>query len=101
MQRVEPVVVTRDDVLVLPHLPEIAKDADALGQLRVVGDDGPRITQGTEVLARIEAEAGGTAERTGASAAVAGAVRLRGVLDQRDACRVGDLRRASMSAGCP
>ena len=64
-----------------------AQQADALGELRVVGRDEPAVPEPEQVLRRIEAEGRGDA----GARDFRRAERLRGVLDQRHAER-GELR---------
>ena len=70
----------------------VAQGAEAGGHLIIVGDDGPALAEGAQVLARVEAEAAAQAERPGPLAAVLGPVRLGGVLDQRDAAPPADVQ---------
>ena len=61
-----------------------AQQAHAVGQLGSVGDDAAAVAPRAQVLGRVEAEAADVAQRPDAAAAVAGAVRLAGVLDDGD-----------------
>jgi hypothetical protein len=66
-----------DVTALLPVVPEAPQPP---GKGVVVGHDGARIPIGAQVLARVEAEAAGAAERAEVLCAVAGAVRLGSVL---------------------
>src|SRR6185295_14138161 len=63
----------------------VAKLAQASGQCIVARDDGAAVAQRAEVLAGVEAEAGGAPEGSGWLSLEARAVRLRGVLDELEA----------------
>ena len=72
-------------MLVLLALPEIAQQAEAVGERRVRGDDCAGVAVSPEILARIETECGDVAETSGAPAVPARAVRLTRILDDEDA----------------
>ncbi len=90
LHRVEPAVVADDQMLRLDLLPEIARDAHALGHVRVGGADRAAVAVGAEVLRRIEAERGDRAERPGAPAAMSRAVRLAPVFDEGEPASLGE-----------
>ena len=66
--------------------------AQPRGDFVVAGHDHPGVAVGAEILARIEAEAGGIAEGSDPPAAVARSVRLRRVFDEPQAVAAGDVR---------
>ena len=63
----------------------VSKHANALGKRIVIGRDGTRVPERAQVLAGIERKAGGVAQAAGPPAPVARTVRLRRILDHRDA----------------
>ena len=85
-------VVTDFDVIVPAVLSVVAEAADAGGDGVVIGDDRAGFAKGAEVLAGVEAEAADAADRADAAALMLGAVSLGGILDQRKAVSIGDLR---------
>ncbi len=91
LEVVQAVAVADHPVRVLVLLPVVAVQAHRLGGGGVVGGDRAAVAQRPEVLARVEAEGGGVAERARRPALVGGAVRLAGVLDDRQAVSRGDL----------
>jgi hypothetical protein len=68
----------------------VGEAAYPLGQLGVGGDHRAGVAEGAQVLAGIEAEARGHAERAGPPVVPLATVRLGGVLDQRNARPRGD-----------
>ena len=85
LQPVEPLVVAELDVLALGPLTEVSQPAQAGSEHLVAGADGAAVSERAEVLARIERERGGVAERAGAASLVDRAVRLGGVLEHEQA----------------
>jgi hypothetical protein len=85
LQTVEPLIGARKHMLALAALPEVAQLADAVRHVGVVRADGAAVTERSEVLARIEGEGGADPEPAGRTALVRRSVRLRGVLEERDA----------------
>ncbi len=81
-------VVADDLVPVLLLGAVVAQHTQAARDLRVIRDDRPALAVRAEVLARVEAEAAGACERADAAALVAGAVRLRRVLDDEEVVTV-------------
>ena len=69
LQLVEPAVDAGLDVVVAVGLPAVAQPPDALGERRVVGDDGAAVAERAEVLRRIEAEGAADAARADRDAA--------------------------------
>src|SRR5581483_4330710 len=69
---------------------EVAKQPQALGQRRVLGDDHAALA-GRDHLVGVEAEAGEMAERPDPPAPDGGAVRLGAVLDHGETVTIGDL----------
>ena len=90
LQRVQAAVEARQVVVVLELRAVVSKHANALGKRVVIGRDGTRVPERAQVLAGIEREAGGVAEAAGPPAAVARTLRLRRVLDHRDAAVPSD-----------
>src|SRR5262249_20003026 len=79
-----------------------AQSRDVLGERPVVGRHQPAFAGAAEILARVEAEAGEAAARAhAAAAAVAGADRLRGVLEQRHAQLAGQREQRVEVGGLP
>ena len=69
----------------------VAQQPDPVGDLVVVGHDRAGVAEGTEVLARIEAEAADVGETVPARRPPRRApVGLRGVLDDHEAVAVGE-----------
>src|SRR5205085_2788171 len=85
LDRVEPGGVALELVAVLRALPVLAERDDHVRQRVDVRDERARVARGAEVLARIEGEGRGDAGRAGAEAVARRAVRLAGVLDEREA----------------
>src|SRR5262249_10879928 len=76
LQRIEPTVESYE-VMIVPGLLTMVAEHFQLGcQVAVVGRDEPTVAEAAEVLGRIEAEAGGRADRAGADAVVFGPNRL-------------------------
>src|SRR6059058_4859185 len=85
LERVEPLVATDRDVLVLSPLTEIAEHAGLVGQRGVARDDRAGVAVCAEILPRIETESGDFAERTATPVLVFGAVSLRRILEEGQA----------------
>src|SRR5438067_6483554 len=90
LEAVEPLVPARELVLALSRLPDVAEGTGLGGDRFVRGAYGPSIAQGSEVLARIEAECRGRPEGPGAAAAPCRPVGLRGILEHREAVAGGE-----------
>ena len=97
LQPVEALVVAELHVLALGALAEVAQPAQTRGQHGVVGADRTAVPERAEVLARIERERAGVAERAGAAAAERRPVGLRGVLQQEQTVSSASSSSASMS----
>ena len=82
--------MTYFQVLALRALAEMAKPPHARGELGVVGAHRATVSESANVVARIERERGGRAERARSPAAVARPVRLRGVFENEQAVRLGE-----------
>src|SRR5947208_8518482 len=92
--RLEPIqslVVTGQSMGRVSAAPQIAPAAGARRQMLVVGADRSAIAQGTQVLAGIEAERGCSPETPRPFVEVHRSVRLRRVLQKRQAVGLGDL----------
>ena len=89
LEPVEPIVEAELHVLALDPLAEVAQTAEPAGQQRVVGADSAAVSKRAEVLARVEGEAGGGAERADRPSAVLRAGGLGRVLEQQQAVRLG------------
>src|SRR4051812_10045415 len=85
LQGVEAVGAGRQLVVMASPLAVGAEQAHLGVQRRIAGHQGAAVSPATEVLGRVEAEAAGVAERADRPAAVEGAVRLAGILDDGDA----------------
>ena len=72
-------------------LTPVAQHTELLGERVVVRGHRAALTARTEVLARVEAEAGERTEAADPASLVLGAVRLRGVLDHHQTVALGDL----------
>ena len=68
----------------------IAPHPDAMRELGIVGSDRAAFAAGTEVFARIEAEAAGDSKGARPAALVLGTVGLACILNHRDGVPVGD-----------
>src|SRR5690606_7901335 len=92
LQCIEPAVVAGHLVDVVAVASSVvAQLAYPTGQLRVVRDDCSCVSERTEVLAGIEAETSGMAERADPASFPPGAVGLGGILDHRDPCPVSHI----------
>ncbi len=91
LQVVQAVAVAGHPVRVLVLLPVVAVQAHRRSGGGVVGGDGAAVAQRPEVLARVEAERGRVAQRSGRPALVGGAVRLTRVFYDCQAVSRGDL----------
>ena len=101
LDRVEPLVVARVEMLALVALAEVAPAPREVGELVVVGADHPAVAEGAEVLARVEAERPGAAEGAGGALAPTGPVRLSGVLEEEQIAFAGEGRRRVHVADLP
>ena len=89
----QPVVETgrRDVEVAARHDAVVAELAERIGELRLVGRDGPALARGDD-LARVERQAAHQAERSARRIPVAGAERAGGVLDEDDILGNGRLQ---------
>ena len=89
LDRVEPAVGAAG-VVVVPRATVVAHPPQLRGELVVVGGDRAGVAERAEVLARVEAEASGEADRACGAIAVARAVGLRCVLDDGEIVLAGE-----------
>ena len=90
LKAVEALVVADLDVLALGPLAEVAQPAQPGREHIVVGADRTAVAERSEVLARVERECGGRAERPDAAPAIARPVRLSRVLEHEQTGRLGE-----------
>ena len=92
LQFVEAVVGALDEVLIFLVRAVVAQGADHVGQLLVLAVERAGVAEGTEVLARVEAEGRGIAPGAGLDAADMSTVGLSGVFEQKEAALAAELR---------
>src|SRR5579885_2014079 len=85
LNRVKTKVMPNQQVMILLGRSMIAQQAHLLSQINIVGNEGSAISSSTEIFSRIKTEAGGFAENSGALSFEASAMRLAGVLENRQA----------------
>ena len=90
LQLVHAGIEARQLVDILPLRPVVAQHAYPTGQRIVVGRHCPGVAQRTQVLARVETEAGGMSQAAAAFSMVGGAVRLCCVFQHRQAVPFGN-----------
>ncbi len=91
LDAVHAVVVPSQDVAIFGLLPPVAQQRDPLRQRRVGGHGRAALAIGSEILARVEAEAADIADRSGAAALVFGSMGLSCILDHDEPVATGDL----------
>ena len=90
LQLVHAGIEARQLVDILPFRPVVAQHAHPPGQRIVVGRHRAGVAQCTQVLARVETEAGGMSQAAAAPSMVGGAVRLCCVFQHRQAVPFGN-----------
>src|SRR6056297_489231 len=85
LERIESTRHAGDGMHVLLGLTMVSKGFHLISEFRIVGHDGTTVAEGSQVLARVEAEAGAVAAVTDPPTLPARTVGLRRVLHQQQA----------------